>query len=315
VRPGACARALLVWLLLTTAPGCQLVAPFDSDELGCPCPDGYACEDGSCRFTGDTEDTITTCRDGVDNDGDGAEDCEDNDCQVARACDQYPAECDPFTAEGCPAGLSCSLTRDSAGRIETVCRHIGQQHVGEVCERDGNPDQLCLPGAACVLPGGAGVDAICQELCAADSDCGENAICGFSVTELDYGICTTACLPWAPHTRCAEGYICRPVTFEEAPPRTGGGTVTACLHPSVLPLFGDLTAGQECEPFSTDRVDLCIQDLTCAPIVDRYVCVHFCDVDATASSSCEPCLSLNVGGGEVLASGDRVVGVCYGDAN
>ena len=292
---------------------CQLVAPFGTEELRCPCPEGYDCVDDRCRRGGGTEDTIETCRDGIDNDGDGAIDCLDQDCIDAGACQPFVADCDPFTTSGCPAGLGCSLTRGADGAVATVCRLTGARHVGEPCSRDGDREVLCMPRAACVLEG-TGLEAVCQQLCRNDADCPANSLCAIELDEVDYGLCTIPCLPWSPRTRCAREYACRPVSVEETD-RTVGGAVTTCLHPAVTPGFGSLVRGEPCDPTSGDPAELCGPDLLCAHVAGSARCLRFCDPRAAIPpTGCAPCYELGLAEGGVLAYGGGPVGFCYGDS-
>jgi hypothetical protein len=106
------------------------------------------------------------CDDGVDNDGDGATDCDDEDCEYDPAC---VTQCDPLHADaGCPSApdggtQACYLLEvDPLGGF---CHPPGDAGVGDPCvaPHDCLPGSVCTPADVCLAAcdlgdGGPGCD-------------------------------------------------------------------------------------------------------------------------------------------------------------
>jgi hypothetical protein len=131
-------------VLLLAAHGC-------SSETPAPIIMTASAEAGAPR----TENTLAACSDRVDNDGDGAVDCDDPDCKVLVQCaDPEPApvppEPPPRACPSCNDSLPC--TTDACDSTTGTCTHTAKQGscaINGACytagAKNGTQCQICDP--------------------------------------------------------------------------------------------------------------------------------------------------------------------------
>jgi hypothetical protein len=191
-----------------------------------------ACGDSSTGCgTGDDDDeeeeelpeTEVFCQDGVDDDGDGAADCDDSDCRFAGLCGEYicydGVDDDGDGATDCDDDDCCHL-RQCRCRCETRCEAGTTLCVAdeETCEAQCCPaGETCVEGrcAACATECAAGYgpcwtgEGPCGHVCCTPGQGCGSGVCG---CETACGAGTRACLvdEWTcEHDCCADGEICR----------------------------------------------------------------------------------------------------------
>jgi cysteine-rich repeat protein len=150
------------------------------DDGGTPLDGGQFTDGGFDVDAGDTDAGATDagpppfesiCDDLIDDDGDGAPDCADADCQGTAACVPGAGE----------LGSPCTAS--------TMCASTGA-------------DPVCLTERFSGVPGGA-----CAEWCAPSApDCETGAVCVSSLFGDDVGVCIDAC---ANDAECTAPLVCR----------------------------------------------------------------------------------------------------------
>ncbi len=270
------------------------------------------CKDDPVSSNTNNVNNVTTeiCDDTVDNDGDGAIDCDDTDCAAAANCGtnnlNNPGACDaaPCTTAGLHRG-TCVETGVEPG-YECLC-DAGFTDTGTGCELEVAevcPTDTVCTGDVCVPPAENGMQ------CIADLDCHENlGAAGGNPTTCDNtiagGVCT-GCREGEPDD-CPTGFSCGPFGTCGVPCGTpedcvfgqcamGVGFCTAPICTTDL----DCIHGTLCVDPDGDGSGLCTRvpcmDTVCSP----YNPAGACDpgstcIDGTCVSSCEPnpCVALN----------------------
>lgn len=139
--------------------GCAL-----SDECLYTPAVGRVCSQGRCRSDGACVSPTVEwdCGDGADNDGDGATDCGDSDCE-GQACKsgdlcQLGTQCQPNgscgggTPKTCtppPNGCLTSACSPTTGACVNTPTHVGLGCGGGICQADGGCEQLCSTDRWC----------------------------------------------------------------------------------------------------------------------------------------------------------------------
>jgi hypothetical protein len=164
------------------------------------------CEDPDCiELTDVCEVTLDRCRDGLDQDRNGATDCEDSRCVEAGHCEPFQVDvCRIVDGEGCPVGMACysvlGLTRyDCIRPSEAELRGHG-----DACDPSVPGTSACREGTYC-----RGL--ACHQSCRSERDCPVDSVC-FRDPATGNGYCTIACDYYLPSPRClAPGADCGPI--------------------------------------------------------------------------------------------------------
>jgi hypothetical protein len=144
-----------------------------------------------------------------------AGECTSNtDCREAESCIMYAGvtlglcteACSPVTSSSCPAGEGCYP--QAGDPTQTACSAAGTVPTGGDCSSDN-----CAPGNICLVVQGSG--AVCLKACdpngIAGSPCaGPTPTCVVPVSGMNYGVCSSACLPTEPQS-CGNGFSCQPL--------------------------------------------------------------------------------------------------------
>ncbi len=177
---------------------CNSDLTYTSEDIDCAVQygTGWLCIEGECRYSSTptpppgTEDTLTLCSDGIDNDGDGDIDCDDLDCAEFCACVHGEAVTYPTCGGVCPSGSYCApYNRESGGWCECVPNEetaCGSAKIGGGIYCEG----WCLDGDYCISDGAR---CYCSDFPCIDLDGGYFAeIEGICIDE--YGVYGDYCL-------------------------------------------------------------------------------------------------------------------------
>ena len=88
----------------------------------------------------------TNCTNGVDDDGDGLRDCQDDDCAAAASCNCGDGVCTPKTEQRCNCPQDCALSARADGFLDN--------EVAAVLDCDGDNIREVLEGGVRVDPKG-----------------------------------------------------------------------------------------------------------------------------------------------------------------
>jgi hypothetical protein len=264
------------------------------------------CDDADCAPTNACERSRETCSDGIDDDRDGLVDCEQASCREAGYCEPLENGCDVAAQTGCPRGMGC-FPRESN---TPVCAVGGEGVEADRCGDTAEGASVgCALGHFC-LAGPA--PRHCYRLCAGDGDCPRSSLCLISGGR-SWGICSFACLPQIP---CPEpGDVCIAVQ------RAGfsiarGGWVHACL-PGGNYVEGAANVGDACADVvgaETPKAEVCRDGLLCVPDpmpVCRTVCIAAASGEDSSSCGSGRCVAVDpFDARKARESEDWRVGVC-----
>jgi hypothetical protein len=266
------------------------VAPRIREDTPAACSNGIDddddgavdCEDSSCVASDACEVSAASCRDGVDNDRDGLVDCEAPSCVRAGHCTSYAAPCDSVLQTGCTRGLAC-FPEGSYAAPERVCALPGGSGEGDPCEvHAGDPSGGCAAGLLCPGLG------LCARPCGSIEECPRGSLCLVArAGEGALGACSLTCLPLLG---CAEGYSC--VAAQRlGVPYAAGGYMHACFSTRVVDKAappGTASIGEPCvdaalQTSPPERV--CRPDTLCVPTPDGGACRELCIGNASGEAS------------------------------
>jgi len=193
------ARVVAGLVLLLAA--CSAPVPTEEGQAAChngiddDGQGGADCEDEKCaRFCESSE---AACANGIDDDGDQLVDCTDPDCRKRAACATVDAPCDPWTSSGCSGGRACFETQPlTASSPGSYCAVAGQGVMGDPCEAH----EECAPRHACAANR-------CVRRCESHADCPRESAC---LKDHGVGLCLLPCVPVAADSACSPGQ-CVPV--------------------------------------------------------------------------------------------------------
>lgn len=305
--------ALLITLVALGILGCDEPIILESSLSACrngldDDGDGNAdCDDIECMQTSICERTSMSCQNGVDDDGDGRTDCEARACLelLDTPCVATDSSCVPATGAGCLRGLTCTVT-DGTGEA-TRCQPPGTIEEGGRCAATSE----CGLGLSCAL-------GFCSSGCLRDDDCVPAARC--LLLREGVGLCSQPCTPFDAAESC-EGETCIALhnvsfSFDE------GGASFACMESVVAaPFLGAAEEGAACaarvNQGTTPRSAICAEGLTCVMQVDSTsVCRRGCALSLGGSGfGCAPTerCTPSYPADPRLEEGDFVPGTCECD--
>jgi hypothetical protein len=253
------------------------------------------CDDASCDASGACEVSITFCQDGDDNDGDALVDCADDDCRAGGFCESIVTSCTLRPQSGCPSGMGCYRRAIGSTSIELRCRSSGIGRSGSTCSLDAidalapNDPHPCAAGHGC---GAIFDEGMCGAYCASDADCPTGGLClpPSSLTGTP-GVCTAPCDPRLLGA-CPGDLAC--VSYHErGEPFATGGARFACVDAALV--RGTAVVGAPCldPPVpSTPASQVCVSSAACVPNTagGGATCRALCDVAAPscATGACMP---------------------------
>lgn len=319
----------LVLLLGAVGAGCSFVLSFDPAGLPCPCAEGFACVEGSCRRV------------------QGGAAC--GGCGPGQRCQIATGTCveDTCAVRRCPAGQVCS---ESEGAPR--CKDIRSPGLGFLCIDDNQcantgANRFCYRGAVQQpAAGGALRPGVCVERCPAPKAAclTPGAVCRAFPLGVDAGT-THLCLPWDVLGPCVNDLGCAddnlvctvfdhpvlgPATVCDAPLRVGVPVGRACVLSTVTSPGGSLCRNGLCVPRTAAAgqsqtcaepcdVDTCPSGQTCALVEFslRGVVRHLpmCVASPTRCASCDAAASCGPDAPRCapLAGGGRCLAGCSAD--
>ncbi len=187
------------------------------------------------------------CADGIDDDGDGHIDCDDQDCDSSPDCaDTCGVDTIFFdnAEEACPTGSFCSANNS---QHEPVCTEDAMSASGTNYGDCGDADE-CPVGAACI-------NSACMPYCDQDThpDCPGVGVCVFTLTGTEYNLCgiLDACTIYPDScANASEG--CYPYA-----------DTTVCATAGTLTVGDACASVNECAPGT-----MCILDSTCHKVCE-----------------------------------------------
>ncbi|HZO16997.1 MAG TPA: hypothetical protein VFB62_27160 [Polyangiaceae bacterium] len=284
---------------LTLQPSCSEPRVVEADASACANGldddrDGASdCQDVDCNESGVCETTQATCANGVDDDKNGRTDCEEAACVSGGFCTPFPSECNIVPQEGCPQGMGCYPFDDGTRE----CRLAGLGTAGSPCDDNASPAEpsACAAGQVCV-------SGLCNPICMHDGHCPRETIClGGTPSNMPFGICSLPCAPIPVRPACPEGWNCfsghvmslgyDPSIVEVL---VGGGATWFCLDTLVPFLEGTAQEGDPCDesPNNTALDRVCPSPFACAPDgTGEFRCRTLCALGPPNATELQACQS------------------------
>ena len=255
---------------LTLQPSCSEPRVVEADASACANGldddrDGASdCQDVDCNESGVCETTQATCANGVDDDGNSRTDCEEAACVSAGFCSPFPSECSLVPQDGCPHGMGCFPFDDGTRE----CKLAGLGTAASPCDPNAMEPSPCAAGYACVSN-------LCMQMCLHDGQCPRETVClGGPPANMPFGVCSIPCAPIPVRTACPTGWQCysgHVLTLDYDAPileaLIGGGGTWMCFDILDPLLEGTAQQGEPCDesPTNTALDRVCPSPLACAP--------------------------------------------------
>ncbi|MCB9556472.1 MAG: hypothetical protein H6707_10245 [Deltaproteobacteria bacterium] len=264
--------------------------------------------------------TKEICDNKIDDDGDGAVDCADSDCQREPAC---------YASPGCNGNCSCDLIKQNCAAptdrcwpvgpkvSDGACYPYGPKQAGDPCvEPPVDGADSCGKGLICVAKDQNGTDGRCYPLCDNKASCKANETCAqvsLGNVHSDWGICIATPPPPPP----------APTPCDVLKPQCKAGEMCDLAAGGICVKAGTTAAGSPCNVSSA-----CVSGTGCASHVgwDGLSGDYYFALDFGRAGSCEKYCSLNAANsgcasgelcGKLLDKGGNAnptVGICYSKA-